>query len=112
MRMVLTLITLIAATALALGLLVGPAGAGGTPKIVKATNFKFTPKTLTIKKGQKVTWKNIEGSHTVTIKSLNYDKTISASHKTVSKTFGQKGTFNYFCRFHKSFGMTGKIIVQ
>jgi plastocyanin len=109
MRKVLILIT---TTALALGLIAAPAGAGLGAKVVKATNFKFAPKTLTIQKGTKVTWKNIEGSHTVTFKALGYDKTISASHKTVSKTFNQKGTFHYICRFHKSFGMTGKVVVQ
>ena len=109
MRKILILIT---TTALTLGLFAAPAGAGAGAKTVKATNFQFTPKNLTIQKGTKVTWKNIAGKHTVTIKSLNYDTTISADHKTVSKTFRQKGTFNYVCRFHKSFGMTGKIIVQ
>src|SRR4051794_3401169 len=105
MRKVLILIT---TTVVAFGLVAAPAGAGGAaPKIVKAINFAFKPKNLTIAKGTKVTWKNVEGKHTVTIKSLNYDKTISVNHKTVSRTFNQKGTFNYFCRFHKSFGMTG-----
>jgi len=109
MRKILILIT---ATAVALGLLAAPAGAGVTPKVVKAVNFEFKPKNLTIAKGTKVTWKNVSGKHTVTFKTLNYDKTISANHKTVSKTFRQKGTFRYICRFHKSLGMTGKIIVQ
>src|SRR3954462_12553132 len=85
------------------GLFAAPAGAGGgAAKIVKAVNFEFKPKNLTIGKGTKVTWQNVVGKHTVTIKSLNYDKTISVDHKTVSRTFGQKGTFTYVCRFHKS----------
>lgn len=109
MRKVLTLITL---TTVLLALAAAPAGAGSPPKIVKATNFDFTPKNLTIRKGSTVTWKNVAGKHTVTFKTLAYDKTISANHKTVSKTFNQKGTFNYICRFHKTFGMTGKVIVQ
>src|SRR4051794_39667715 len=110
MRKVLILIT---TTVVALGLVAASAGAGGAaPKVVKAVNFEFKPKNLTIAKGTKVTWKNVSGKHTVTFKTLNYDKTISANHKTVSKTFRQKGTFRYICRFHKSLGMTGKIIVQ
>ena len=110
MQKVLILIT---AVVVGLGLFAAPAGAGGgAAKIVKAVNFEFKPKNLTIPKGTKVTWQNVVGKHTVTIKSLNYDKTISVDHKTVSRTFGQKGTFPYVCRFHKSFGMTGKIIVQ
>ena len=109
MRKVLTLIT---TTAVALGLLAAPAGAGVAPKVVRAVNFEFRSKTVTIQKGQTVTWKNVEGKHTVTFKTLDFDKVISANHKTVSKTFRQKGTFNYVCRFHKTFGMTGKVIVQ
>jgi len=109
MRKILILIT---TTAFALGVFAAPAGAGAGTRTVKADNFDFTPKNLTIQKGTKVTWKNISGRHTVTIRSLDYDKTISPDHKTVSKTFRQKGTFNYICRFHKSLGMTGKIIVQ
>jgi plastocyanin len=109
MRKVLILIT---TAALALGLIAAPAGAGITTKVVRATNFKFAPKTLKVQKGTKVTWKNVEGTHTVTFRALGYDKTISASHKTVSKTFRQRGTFRYICRFHKSLGMTGKVVVQ
>ena len=109
MRKVLILITM---TALVLGLTAAPAGAGLTARVVRATNFDFKLKTLTIQKGTKVTWKNVEGSHTVTFKTLAFDKTISPDRKTVSKTFRAKGTFRYFCRFHKSLGMTGKVVVQ
>jgi plastocyanin len=103
------LIFVIAAAA-ALAIVAGPAiGAG---KTVKAKNFEFVAKTVTIQRGDKVTWKDVGGRHTVTFKTLSFDKTISANRPTVSKTFRQRGTFRYFCRFHRSFGMTGKVIVQ
>jgi plastocyanin len=93
---------------LALGVGVAQAG-GGT---VNASNFSFKPKTITIQKGQKVTWKRVNGRHTVTFVKGSYDKTLSRANPTRSRTFKNAGTFKYFCRFHRSLGMTGKVIVQ
>jgi plastocyanin len=104
------ILTFVAATALALAITAGPATGAGTT--VRAKNFKFVAKTVTIQKGSKVTWKNVEGRHTVTFKDLAFDKVISANKPTVSKTFRQTGTFRYFCRFHKQLGLRGKVIVE
>ena len=103
------LLTFTVAAVAALGIVAVPATGAGTT--VRAKNFKFVAKTVTIPKGGKVTWKNVNGTHTVTFKTLAFNKTLSGS-KSVSKTFNHKGTFRYFCRFHKSFGMRGKVIVQ
>ena len=100
----------VVAAALALAIVAG--SATGASKAVKAKNFQFVAKTVTIQKGDKVTWTDVGGRHTVTFKTLSFDKTLSANRPTVSKTFRQRGTFRYFCRFHRSFGMTGKVIVQ
>src|SRR3954452_3527411 len=89
---------------------VGVAQAGGGT--VKASNFSFKPKTITIQKGQKVTWKRVTGRHTVTFVRGSYDKTLGRANPTRSRTFKNAGTFKYFCRFHRSLGMTGKVIVQ
>lgn len=100
---------LLATTVLALGLAVGHAFGGG--KSVKADNFDFEPKRVTIQRGDKVTWKNVEGRHTVTFRKGSFDKTISGDER-VSKRFKRKGTFRYFCRFHIAQGMKGKVIVK
>jgi plastocyanin len=93
---------------LALGVSVAQAG-GGT---VKASNYKFAPKTLTITKGSKVTWNWVNGSHTVTFVKGTFNKPLNATHKSVARTFNNPGTYKYYCTFHRSLGMTGKIVVN
>jgi len=106
MRKALILLT---TTMLDLGIAVGSASGGG--RTVKAEKFDFKPKTVTIQKGDKVTWKAIEGRHSVTLKNGTFDKVISGD-KTVSRKFQHSGTFRYYCRFHKAQGMRGKVIVE
>jgi plastocyanin len=101
-------ITLAATLALALG--VGAAQAGGGT--VKASNFNFKPRTITIQKGQKVTWKRVNGRHTVTFVKGSYDKTLNKAHPRRARTFKRRGTFKYYCRFHRALGMRGKVVVQ
>jgi plastocyanin len=96
------------AATLVLGVGVAQAG-GGT---VNASNFKFKPKTITIQKGQKVTWKRVNGRHTVTFVRGSYDKTLNKANPTRSRTFKKAGTFKYYCRFHRSLGMKGKVVVK
>jgi plastocyanin len=100
----------VVAIAAAMALAVGVAqGAGGT---VKASNYKFAPKTLTITKGSKVTWKWVNGGHTVTFVKGTFNKSLNSTNPIVSRTFKNPGTYRYYCSIHRSFGMTGKIVVQ
>jgi len=92
---------------LALG--VGVAQAGPT---VNASNYSFKPKAITIQKGQTVTWKWVNGSHTVTFVKGTYDKSLNRANPTRKRTFKRGGTFKYYCRFHRTLGMTGKVVVQ
>jgi len=103
------LMTLLAATALVLVLAVAYASAASEP--VKSKNFAFGPKNVTISKGDKVVWKNVAGSHTVTFNNGSYDKSISGDDR-VSRKFTKTGTFRYFCRPHKALGMKGKVVVE
>jgi plastocyanin len=100
------IVTIIATLALGVG--VAQAGGG----VVKASNYKFAPKTLTITKGSKVTWKWVNGSHTVTFVKGSYDKSLNKANPRRSRTFKHRGTYKYYCKFHRSLGMTGKIVVQ
>jgi plastocyanin len=93
---------------LALGVTVAQAG-GGT---VKASNYKFAPKALTITKGNKVTWKWVNGRHTVTFVKGSFNKALNKTHPRASRTFKHRGTYKYYCTFHRSLGMKGKIVVQ
>jgi plastocyanin len=93
-----------------LALVVGAATAAGDR--VRASNYSFKPRTVTIQKGQSVTWKRVEGRHTVTLRDGSFDKVLSKSHPRRSLSFDQPGTFRYYCRFHRSLGMKGKVVVQ
>jgi plastocyanin len=93
----------------AFALTVGVASAAND---VSASNYNFKPKTITIQKGQSVTWNRVNGRHTVTLKNGSFDKVLSKSHPTRSHTFRKTGTFRYYCRFHRSLGMKGKVVVD
>jgi plastocyanin len=93
---------------LALG--VGVAQAGGAS--VDGSNFSFKPATIRINKGGKVKWHWVNGRHTVTFVKGSYDKKLTRSHRTRSRTFKRRGRFKYYCRFHRSLGMRGKVVVK
>lgn len=85
--------------------------AGAASESVKAKNYSFGPKTVTIEEGDKVVWKNKAGQHTVTFNNGRFDKSISGDDR-VSRKFTQSGTFRYYCRPHKALGMKGKVVVE
>src|SRR3989344_1038369 len=69
---------------------------------IEISGFAFSPTTLNIKVGDRVTWTNMDSApHTVTsdsgseLVSSTLDQRQSYSH-----TFSQPGTFTYHCRFH------------
>ena len=89
---------------LALGVSVAQAG-GGT---VKASNYKFAPKALTITKGSKVTWKWVNGRHTVTFVKGSFNKALNKTHPSVSRTFTTPGTYKYYCTLPQEPGDDGQ----
>jgi plastocyanin len=108
---------LVAIAALAMGAVVAPAAAGPeghAAKVgakVKVKNFEYVPKRVRIRSGRRVVWKSTEGTHTVTIKGTKFDKTISGGDR-VTKRFRKRGRYRYFCRFHKSLGHKGVVVVK
>jgi plastocyanin len=77
---------------------------------VEIKGSAFNPITITIKKGDTITWTNNDPvTHTVTIPGVTDSGSIP-SGQTFSFTFSNAGTFDYHCSIHTS--MTGKIIVQ
>jgi plastocyanin len=93
-------LTLTAVAVLAFG-----ATSAGSATNVSVKDNKFTPRTVTIKKGATVkwTWRG-RNPHNV----LPFYKTIKKSG-TFSKKFSRKGTFSYHCSVHP--GMTGRVKV-
>ncbi len=78
---------------------------------VTIDNFSFTPQTLTVPVGTKVTWINKDDvPHTVTSDDKFFASHALDTDQQFSFTFTAPGTNNYYCSVHPQ--MTGKIIVQ
>lgn len=117
-------ISRIAAAALLVSCLTGAAGCsqqplttdqGGDPSSAGATvtvrNMEFTPKTVTIKAGQSVTWKFDDGDirHDVTADDDSFaSKAAVGGHYT--HKFTKPGKFGYDCSIHPS--MRGTVVVK
>lgn len=87
---------------------------GTTANTVLIKNFAFSPASLTVNKGTKVTWVNNDGpAHTVTAtdngNTFN-SGTIQPGGGTFSFTFNTAGDFNYQCTIHPQ--MVGSVHVQ
>lgn len=72
-------------------------------------NFAFSPDTLTVKQGAKVTWVN-QDSAPHKIKSDTFNSSNLNQGDQFEFTFNNKGSFDYSCSIHPS--MTGKIVVE
>jgi plastocyanin len=83
-------------------------------KMQKLDDFYFEPKTVTIKRGEKVTLTlHNEGQveHTFTIKGLGIDEEVEpGKSKTVTIEGKQPGTYDLICKYHEQ--MRGKVIVE
>lgn len=78
--------------------------------VVTLQNFHFHPASLTIRRGDTVTWLwKDQVEHNVTFRGFHSRNQI---HGSYTVRFTHSGTFNYRCTFHVSEGMIGKIIVH
>ncbi len=92
-------------------------GASEAPKAAAVTikGFAYSPATLTVAKGTKVTFTNSDpAKHTVTsgaghTKDGKFDQSLDGNAQA-TVTFDTPGTFEYFCALHTA--MTGTITVQ
>jgi plastocyanin len=81
------------------------------PAIVKVSmrNMQFSPKTIRVRKGTVVEWKNDDiVPHTAT--SVSFDSGSLSPGKSWQHTFNEAGQFHYVCTFHPT--MTGVVIVR
>ena len=119
--------TTVSMVLLALGLVIGLQACGSDSKssdkataangaTVEAYDFRFDPKALTAKAGEKVTltFKN-EGKaeHNFSVSSPSVDKDAEGG-KTVSVSFtpDQAGKIQFFCKYHNGRGMVGSLNVS
>jgi len=78
---------------------------------VKIDNFSFSPATLEIKAGTKVTWTNADDiPHTVVSNDKIFKSKALDTDDKFSFTFDKPGTYPYFCSLHPK--MTAKVVVQ
>ena len=81
-----------------------------TPVSVSIASFAFSPATMTVKKGTKVTWtNNDQAPHTVTGDVSGPSSPTLANGASYSFIFTNEGTFQYHCNFHPS--MKGTVTV-
>ena len=86
------------------------ASAEDTPQ-VSIDNFSFTPATLTVKAGTKVTWTNRDDiPHTVVTADKKLKSTVLDTDDTFVTVFNEPGTYKYFCSIHPH--MTGTVVVM
>ena len=78
---------------------------------VAIQGFKFSPSTLKIKAGTKVTWTNQDSApHNVKSSDGTLNSPDLGRGDSWSFTFTSKGTYNYICGIHPS--MKGSITVE
>jgi plastocyanin len=87
-----------------------PSSGGGQSVRIKGTSsYRFSPSTVTVKRGRAVNWSwQSNAPHNVTFRSLHkHSKTRQSGSYRL--TFSKKGTYRYMCTVH---GFTGKVIVK
>jgi plastocyanin len=109
-----TIAIAVASAACAGALLVPAAALGGAHAAathgVSLHEFRFHPGTLTIRRGDKVTWVwRDQTEHNVTFHGFHSRTQV---HGSYTIRFTHRGTFNYHCTIHVEEGMRGKIVVH
>ena len=93
-----------------------PSGSSASSQPVSSTsvtiqNFTFSPSTITVKVGDKVTWTNQDSiQHSATADDNSWDTGLLSQGKSGTVTFNKAGTFSYHCSIHPN--MHGTVIVQ
>lgn len=78
---------------------------------VTIQNMAFSPVTLTVKVGDKVTWTNQDSvGHSATADDNSFDTGVFSQGQSKSITFSKAGTYTYHCSAHPN--MQATIIVQ
>jgi len=93
-----------------------PAAAGPAADaavVVKIKDFLYAPETVTVKKGARVDFENLDTApHTATIAegAMKFDSGTIEKGETKSVSFAKPGTYAYICLFHPY--MKGTVTVE
>jgi plastocyanin len=90
-----------------------PAAIAADQSVTATPSNRFSPETVTVTQGESVTWTNAGGYHNVHFddESFLQPPIVDQSAWTVSRTFGEPGSFTYYCDAHSFVGMTGAVNV-
>jgi 3',5'-cyclic-AMP phosphodiesterase len=78
---------------------------------VKIDNFSFTPKSLSVRVGDTVTWTNHDDiPHNVVSTDKKFSSPVLDTDQAFSFRFEDAGSYPYFCKIHPM--MTGIIVVE
>ena len=81
-----------------------------TTEVVMPKSYRFEPKTIEVKAGATVTWRN-EDNFTHTVEVEGQDDHEVEPGDSVAIDFPKPGTYEYVCTLH-SHDMRGKVIVR
>jgi plastocyanin len=104
--------TLFALAALAASPLARSASANASDTTIHIDNFAFSPPTLRVAAGTKVTWVNRDDMiHTIVDENKSAFKSAPMdTDQSFSFVFAKPGTYRYFCSIHPQ--MTGTVVVE
>ena len=87
-------------------------GSAATPTTqVTVADFKFTPATITVSRGARVTWVNQDdAAHTATAEDRSFETGAIGQDKRKALTLDKPGTITYVCDFHPF--MKGTVVVK
>jgi plastocyanin len=93
------------------GTALGAAARPSGPGTVAIAEFLFGPEKVTVKRGQTITWTNVDDSpHQVTVQGASTLRTpVVLKGQTTSLQFNDVGSYGYICGLHPS--MKGQIEV-
>jgi len=101
-----------AAIIAACGLLALPLVAFAATSAVNIQGFAYSPKSITIRAGDTVTWTNGDNAqHSARFAGLGIGTPVLSQGQSGALTFAAAGTFNYDCAVHGS-AMQGTVVVQ
>lgn len=82
------------------------------PYQVNIGNFSFSPATLTVPAGARVTWTNKDDvPHTIVSTNNAFPNSPALdTEESFSHAFAKAGAYDYFCSVHPK--MVGKVVVQ
>ena len=91
----------------------GSSGGGASVLTLTQVNFQFTPARITVSRGDTITVSDTNPStpHTFTIDGTTIDVSNDAQQSQDVTIDLKPGTYTFYCRFHKSLGMQGTLVV-